>query len=165
MADHLIVVVNRVKARFFTLEPVKSPKHASSPRIVEAASLINPEAMLNPKELYADDKPGRGAAPAGGSVHGYQDKRENHMEELRRRFAVKISARIRSLVKTNDYKTVIVAPSAKMRRFIYPHLDILALRGPMVYKVPKNMINFSPAKIHNLLADYGLAPKQKRQLA
>jgi hypothetical protein len=87
------------------------------------------------------------------------------MEELRRRFAVKISARIRSLVKANNYRTVIVAPSAKMRRFLYPHLDILALKGPVIYKVPKNMINFSPTKIHNLLANYGLAPKQKRQLA
>jgi hypothetical protein len=147
------------------LEPVNHPKNASSPKIVEAFSLINPEAMLHPKELYTDTKPGRGAAPSGGSVHGYQDKRENHMEELRRRFAVKISNRIRKLVKTNRYKIVIVAPSAKMRRFLYPHLDILALKGPAVYKVSKNMINFSPNKIHNLLADYGLAPKQKRQLA
>ena len=88
MADFLIVVVNRAKARFFTLEPIDYPKNASSPRIVETLCLINPEAMLQPKELYTDAKPGRGTAPAGGSVHGYHDKRENHMEELRRRFAV-----------------------------------------------------------------------------
>ncbi len=165
MADYLIVVVNRVKARFFTLEQVNYPKHASSPRINETFTLTNPDAMLQPKELYTDVKPGRGSAPKGGSVHGYEDNRSSHMEELRRRFAVKVSARIRSLVKQNDYKTIVVAPSAKMRRFLYPHLDILSLKGPMVYKVSKNMINFSPTKIHNLLSDYGLAPRQKRQLA
>jgi hypothetical protein len=165
MANHLIVVVNRVKARFFTLEPINYPKNASSPKIVEIFSLLNPEGMLQLKELYTDPTPGRGSVPAGGSIHDYQDKRENHMEELRRRFAVKISARIHSLTKVNNYGTVIVAPSAKMRRFLYPHLDILALKGIAVYKVPKNMINFSPTKIHNLLANYGLAPKQKRQLA
>lgn len=165
MADYLIVVVNRVKARFFSLEPVNHPKNASSPKIVETHPLINSEAMLQPKELYTDAKPGRASAPMGGSVHAYQDKRDNHMEELRRRFAVRVSARIQGLVQADDVKTVIVAPSAKMRRFLYPHLDTLALKGPAVFKVPKNMINFSPTKIHNLLADYGIAPKQQRQTA
>jgi len=165
MTEYLIVVVNRVKARFFTLENITSPQNASSPKIVESQALLNPEAMIQPKELFTDAKPGRGSAPKGGSVHGYQDKRENHLEELRRRFSVKISARIRSLVKANRFSTVIVAPSAKMRRFLYPHLDLLALKGPIIHKVPKNMINFSPTKIHNQLAEYGLAPKQARQMA
>jgi hypothetical protein len=71
MVDHLIVVVNRVKARFFTLEPVNYPKNASSPKIVEILSLINPEAMLQSGELFTDSKPGRGSTPIGGSVHGY----------------------------------------------------------------------------------------------
>lgn len=165
MADHLIVVVNRVKARFFTIKPVNYPKNAPGPKIIEIFSLINSEAILQPMQLYADAKPLRGSPPTNRSDQNSYNKPENLMEKLRRRFAVKISARIHKLVNENKFRSVIVAPSTKMHRFLYPHLEILALKGPSVYKVPKNMINFSPSKIHNLLANYGLTPRQKRQLA
>jgi hypothetical protein len=156
MANHLIVVVNRVKARFFVLEPIYYPQNGSGLKIVEVLSLLNYEGLLQSKEFYTDLKPNRRST---------SKERENHLEKLRQRFSAKISARICGFTKTNNYRTVIVAPSAKMRRFIYPHLDILALKGISVYKVPKNMINFSPVKIHNLLANYGLTPKQKRRMA
>ena len=165
MADHLIVVVNRVKARFFTIKPVNYPINAHGPKIIEIFSLINPEVMSPPMQLYAEAKPLRGSPPTGRSVQDDPNKPKNYVEKPLRRFAVKLSARIHKLVNENNFRTVIVAPSTKMRRFLYPHLEILALKGPVVYKVPKNMINFSPSKIHNLLANYGLTPKQKRQLA
>ena len=165
MADHLIVVVNRVKARFFTIKPVNYPINAHGPKIIEIFSLVNPKAILQSVQLYADAKLLRGSPSSDRSVQDDHNKPENLMGKLRRRFAVKISARIHKLINENNFRSVIVAPSTKMHRFLYPHLEILALKGPIVYKVPKNMINFSPSKIHNLLANYGLTPKQKRQLA
>jgi len=82
MSDYLIVVVNRAQARFFTLEPVEFPELESGPRLTTHTELENPE-ILDSKEMYTDSKTGRGTAPQGGGVHGYDDNRDKHLYELR----------------------------------------------------------------------------------
>jgi hypothetical protein len=161
MSDYLIVVVNRARARFFTLEPVEFPELESGPRLINRAELENKE-IREVREMYTDSKTGRGAAPQGGSVHGYDDKRDQHLDELRRRFAMKVLERIHKLARTERVRTVILAASARMRRFLYPDLDTLTRRGYRVHKLSKNIINFSPQKIHEYLADDGLVPKQRK---
>ncbi len=80
MSDYLIVVVNRARARFFTLEPVEFPELESGPRLMNRAELENTE-IRDVQEMYTDSKTGRGAAaPQGGSVHGYDDKRDQHLD-------------------------------------------------------------------------------------
>ena len=161
MSDYLIVVVNRSCARFFTLEPVEFPELESGPRMMTRAKFESPK-IRDAQEMYADSKTGRGAAPQGGSVHGYDDKRDQHLDELRRRFAVGVLERIRKLAETERPRTVILAASARMRRFLYPGLDPLTRQGCRVHKLSKNMINFSPQKIHEYLAEDGLVPKQNK---
>jgi hypothetical protein len=161
MSDYLIVVVNRACARFFTLEPVEFPELESGPRLMTRAELKNPE-IKDVREMYTDSKTGRGAAPQGGSVHGYDDKRDQHLDELRRRFAVRVLKRIQKLARAERARTVILASSARMRRFLYPDLDTLTRQGCRVHKLSKNIINFPPQKIHEYLADDGLVPKQKK---
>jgi hypothetical protein len=106
-------------------------------------------------------RPGRGAAPQGGGVHGYDDKRDQHLDELRRRFATRVLKRIQKLRKSEGAGTVILAASARMRRFLYPEMEDQARLGFRFHKVSKNMINFSPQKIHAYLAGEGLIPRQQ----
>jgi len=161
MSDYLIVVVNRARARFFTLEPVEFPELESGPRLINRAELEN-TGIREVQEMYTDSKTGRGAAPQGGSVHGYDDKRDKHLDELRRRFAVKVLERIQKLASAERARTVILAASARMRRFLYKDLDTLTRQGCRVHKISKNIVNFSPQKIHEYLADDGLVPKQRK---
>jgi hypothetical protein len=161
MSDYLIVVVNRAWARFFTIEPVEFPELESGPRLMSREELENAE-IRDVQEMYTDSKTGRGAAPQGGSVHGYDDKRDKHLDELRRRFAMKVLERIQKLAREEQARTVILAASARMRRFLYTDLDTLTRKGCRVHKISKNIINFSPQKIHKYLADDGLVPKQKK---
>jgi len=161
MSDYLIVVVNRAYARFFTLEPVEFPELESGPRLMTSTELENPE-IKDDQEMYTDSKTGRGAAPQGGRVHGYDDKRDQHLDELRRRFAVRVLEHIQKLAKAEHARTVILAASARMRRFLYPDMDTLTRQGYRIHKLSKNMINFSPQKIHEYLAEDGLVPKQKK---
>ena len=164
MSDYLIVVVNRAQARFFTLEPVEFPEFESGPRLVTRTELDNP-AIRDIQEKYTDSKTGRGAAPGGGSVHGYDDKRHQHLDELRRRFAVSVTEHIRKLARAERTSTVILASSARMRRFLYPGLDTLTRQGYRIHKLSKNMINFPPQKIHEYLAEDGLVPRQNKTLS
>jgi hypothetical protein len=114
------------------------------------------------QEIFSDSKTGRGAAPQGGSVHGYDDKRDQHLDELRRRFANEVFNRTQKLARTKRLRTIILAASARMRRFLYPELDKLSRQGYRIHKVSKNMINFSPQKIHEYLFVDGLIPEQKK---
>jgi hypothetical protein len=161
MSDYLIVVVNRASARFFTLEPVAFPKIESGPRIKPHAELVNAE-IKSVKDVFTDSKTGRGTAPQGGGVHGYDDKRDQHLDELRRRFATRVLKRIHKLRQSEDAGTVILAASARMRRFLFPEMDDRVRQGYRFHKVSKNMINFSPQKIHEYLAGEGLVPRQQK---
>jgi hypothetical protein len=161
MSDCLIVVVNRECARFFTLQPVEFPELESGPRLVAHCELANPE-INDFQEMVTDSKTGRGSAPQGGGVHGYDDKRAQHLDELRRRFAAKVLNRIRSVTKSEGARLVILAASSRMRRFLYPDIETLARQGIRVHKLSKNMINFTPPKIHEYLAQEGLVPQKKR---
>ncbi|MGD9082413.1 MAG: host attachment protein [Desulfobacterales bacterium] len=161
MSDYLIVVVNRAQARFFTLEPVEFPELESGPRLTTHTELENPD-ILDTQEMYTDSKTGRGAAPQGGSVHGYDDKRDKNLDELRRRFSVRVLEHMKKLARAERVRTVILAASARMRRFLYPDLETLTREGYRVCKLSKNIINLSPQKIHEYLADNGLVPEQKR---
>lgn len=161
MSDYLIVVVNRALARFFTLEPVAFPKLESGPRLKARAEIKNLD-IKDAREIFTDSKTGRGSAPQGGGVHGYDDKREQHLDELRRRFAVKVIEGTHKLRKLEGAGEVIMAASARMRRFLYPEMDNQTRPDYRFHKLSKNMINFSPQKIHEYLADDGLVPKQQR---
>lgn len=162
MSDYLIVIVNRAWARFFTLEPVQFPELESSPRMTARAELEN-QKIRDGQEIFADSKTGRGVAPQGGGVHGYDDKRDQHLDELRRRFATGVLDHIQKLARVERSHTIILAASARMRRFLYPELDTLARQGYRIHKLSKNMINFSTHKIHEYLAEGGLIPRQKRE--
>ena len=160
MSRFLIVVVNRALARFFTLEPVEFPELESSPRITPCFELENPD-LIDGQEIFSDSKTGRGAAPQGGGVHGYDDKRDQHLDEFRRRFAIKVLAHIQTLAKEKHTRSIILVSSARMRRFLYPELDKLTRWGYQIHKLSKNMINFSPQKIHEYLSEAKLVPKQE----
>ena len=160
MSDYLIVVVNRALARFFTLDPVEFPELESGPRLKEGAELANSE-IGDARELFTDSKTGCGAAQ-GGAVHGYEDHRDQHLDEMRRRFAVKVVDRIGKLAKRMKGRTIVLVSSSRMRRFLYLHTEALTRQGYRIVKVPKNMINFTPQKIHHYLAGDRLIPGQER---
>jgi hypothetical protein len=162
MRDYLIVAVNREQARFFTLEPQQFPQWESGPRIQELEALINPEAMAPAQERYADSKTGRGSAPGSVSVHGYDDKRDQHLDELRRRFAGRVLEHIRRQARGVGRRSLIVAASVRMRRFLTPDLNLLARQGWEIHRVSKNLIRLSPHQIHAQLARLGLVPQQSR---
>lgn len=160
MSDYLIVVVNRALARFFTLEPVEFPELESGPRMLPYEEMVNPE-LADSQELYTDSKTGRGAAPQGGAVHGYDDNRDQHLDEVRRRFAASVVERIQKVAKDKQVRTIILAASARMRQFLYPSLETAVRDEFRIIKVSKNMINFTSVKIHAYLAEEGFAPPQR----
>jgi hypothetical protein len=161
MSDYLIVVVNRALARFFTLEPVEFPELESGPRMTPCEEMANPELVAS-QELYTDSKTGRGAAPQGAAVHGYDDNRDQHLDEVRRRYAATVVEHIQKLAKYKRVRTIVLAASARMRQFLYPGLETAVRDEFRIIRISKNMINFTSGRIHAYLAEEGVVPHQRK---
>jgi len=161
MSHYLIILVNRSLARFFTFEPVEFPELESRPKLMACTELENKE-IKDSQEIFSDSKTGRGAAPMGGGVHGYEDKRDQHLNELRRRFAINVLNHIQKLAHTERSRVIILVASARMRRFLYPMMEPLSRQGYRIHKLSKNIINFSPQKLHEYLAKNELIHEQAR---
>jgi protein required for attachment to host cells len=56
----------------------------------------------------------------------------------------------------------VVAASARMLGFLRHDMDILLKDGIEVDELAKDMIKFNPQRIHTLLAQKQLIPRQKR---
>jgi hypothetical protein len=163
MSDYLIVVVNRALARFFTLEPVEFPELESGPIMSPFEEMVNPE-PTDSQMLYTDSKTGRGAAPQGGAIHGYEDNRDQHLDEVRRRFATRVIERTQKMAKGKRVRIIILAASARMRQFLYSGLETAVRDEFRIIKISKNMINFTSGKIHAYLAEEGYVPPRRRAL-
>lgn len=161
MADYLVVIVDRTSARFLTLEPVEFPEYESGPKLVPCHELANPEFLLDARDLYADSKTGRGAAPGGGPVHGFDDKRNQHAVHLTRKFAAQVMTHIIRISNREKIRNIVLIASARMRSLLFPEAERLVRQGYRVIKLSKNMTNFSPQKIHQYLAQAGLIPSQR----
>jgi hypothetical protein len=59
-------------------------------------------------------------------------------------------------------RTIILAASSRMRRFLYPDIETLERQGIRVHTLSKNMINIAPQKFHAYLAQEWLVPCKKR---
>ena len=162
MSDYCVVVTGGAHARFFTLEPVEFPELESGPRLVHCRDLFNPQKESAGKDLYADQKTGRGRAARGGPAHGYDDHRSQHEDELDRRFSRKVLEEACSLVKANNARRVVLVAPGPMLGMLRQELHILNKRGIEVKKVAKNMTKFSPRRIHDSLARENMLPECRK---
>ena len=162
MTEYCVAVVSEAHARLFKVEPTEFPALESGPRLIECGELFNKDREVPERDLYTDSKTGRGRAPRGGSIHGYDDHRSQHADEHERQFARRVLKRISSLAQTNQARHVVVAASARMLGFLRHDMDILLKDGIEVDELAKDMIKFNPQRIHTLLAQKQLIPRQKR---
>jgi hypothetical protein len=84
---------------------------------------------------------------------------------LRRRFATGVLNQNKKIASTKRSRFIILAASARVRRYLYPVLDTLSRQEYRIHKLSKNIINFSPHKIHGYLAENGLIPEQKKSVS
>lgn len=160
MADYLVVIVNRATARFLTLEPVEFPEYESGPRLIPCGELANAEFKVDARDLFADSKTGRGSAPGGGPVHGFDDKRNQHAIHSTRKFGAEVMVQVIRMTERNKTRNIILAASARMRSLLFPEAERLVRQGYRVVTLSKNMTNFSTPKIHQYLAQAELIPSQ-----
>ena len=161
MSDYCVVSMDGARARFFTLEPARQPAVESGPHLVEAGEdLVNPEAELRGGELWSDTDTGRNTS--AGMAHGYDDHRDQHVEEYRRRFAHRVAEQAVRFAQQNQAKSLVMVAEKQMLGLLRSELQLPAKAGFEVREVAKDLSRLSPEDLQGHLASEGLVPPRQR---
>ncbi len=161
MSDYCVVVADAARARLFTLEPAGSPEVEGGPNLVERNDLVNPEQRLRDSERWSDLKTGRNRAPAGGQAHGYDDHRERHMDEWRRRFARGVAHEAAALVERGKARHLIVVAPKRMLGLLRAELSTALKNQCSVQALAKDLSKLAPQDLHEHLTKEGLVPARR----
>ena len=154
MTDYCIVVANGARARLFSLEHPDRPEFESGPDLVEVATLAAPEHAARDRELYTDQVTGRNRRPTTGG-HDYDEHRDDHDDEVEKRFARDIAAAMRAQGATHN----VLCAEKRMLGFLR---DALASGGgPAVSEVPRDLTGLDPRAVQARLAEDRLVPGRR----
>ena len=159
MSNYCVVVAGGGEARFFTLEGSELPELESGPSLVEHEVLINPEKGMHGGELWSDDKSGRNRGPSG--AHGYDDHREQHAEELLRRFAHSVAGKCAEVVQRSGAKHLVLVAEKHMLGHLRKHLEGALKDGVSIRESAKELSRLPAAELHAHLAKEALLPERK----
>jgi hypothetical protein len=162
MNHYCVIVADRSRARFFFLDNDMVPGIDAGPNLVEVSDLVNPEANLPGRETWTETRSGRNMARGGGSAHGYDDHRDNHMEEFNRRFAKRIAEGAVGLLRQYRPRCLVLAASGHMLGLLRGTLALPAGSNVEVRESGKDLAHMAPLEIHRHLAGAGLIPTRGR---
>lgn len=160
MNEQFVVVVDALKARFFTLQPTPEPEFESGPNLIEVTELNNINRGLNGQQ-WSSLKTGRNRVPGGGPAHGYDDHRTKHMQEYEKKFAREISEEVVKAARQNHCKRVIITAGRQMLGHLRYYYDLLAKAGIEITELDKDLIKLSAQEIHHYLSREGMLPARK----
>ena len=158
MSDYCVVVADGAKARLFALQAADVGE--GGPNLVEISGLANPEAEAAGKEIYSDDKSGRNASSGGGGAHGYDDHRNQHIDEIERRFAKNVAAAATDAVQRNKSGCLVVAAEPRMMGHLRDAMGP-AVAGLKVKEVVKDLTKLSVHELHEHLAADKVLPARE----
>lgn len=155
MSDYCVVTVDSGRARFFTLEPAREPDAESGPFLVELGEdMINAEMRLAGREIWSD-------TAAGGMNHTYDDHRDQHTDEFKRRFAKLVAERVVTFAERNKAKNLVVVAEKQMLGFLRGEIRPSSKAGFAVRELAKDLSRLSPRDLQRHLATEGLVPPSR----
>jgi protein required for attachment to host cells len=160
MNQSVVAVIDGTKARCFTLEQAEVPEYQSGPNLVEREHLSNTAKEMQGKDLWSNTKTGRNRGVAG-QAHGYDDHRQNHMDEFERSFAKEIVNKIVQLTQSSQANHLILVAEPQILGFlrdaIAPHLP----KSLKIRELAKDLCKLKPLEVHEYLAEKELIPPRK----
>ncbi|MBE9166570.1 host attachment protein [Pleurocapsales cyanobacterium LEGE 06147] len=160
MSEFLVVVVNRTKARFFTLEKAQVPEYESGPNLSERKELLNPTQDFAGKDLWSNVKTGRNKG-SGGQAHAYDDHRQSHLIEFERRFAQAIADEIVHLSQQYHARRLVLVAEPQILGLLRETLAPQLLKDLKVQELAKDLCHLKPLELHKHLAAKELLPARQ----
>lgn len=164
MRKYLVVAADSSRARIFDLVPAEIPEMESGPNLIEIEDLINPEMEEKGRDLWSDDKSGRGKAPGGGPAHGYDDHLERHLETIEQRFAQEVAGHIAQQATEHGSETLVLAAESRFLGYLREALRSATAGGMEMADTSLNISKLSPIELHEHLAKEKLIPERRPPL-
>jgi len=148
-----VIVADAARARVFLVQ--RSPEqHPNAPvSLKEVMAMVNSEAELRGKELFANARSGTNRAP-DGHEYQYDDHRARHREEIERRFAKEISRWVTELVRNEDANGIVLAVEPRMLGLLRHELAN-KLNADSITSIPRDLSWQDPEHIRETLARHG----------
>lgn len=161
MGGYCVVTLDGTRARFFCLEKSELPGVVAGPNLVEEPeALINTEGDMPGRELFSDTKTGRNAEM--GMAHGYDDHRDQHVDEIKRRFAKQVAAEALKLAGRHKPRTLVLAAEKQMLGFLRGALHVPPKAGFELKEIAKDLSRLSPQELQSHLAAEGVLPARAK---
>ncbi|HEB95162.1 MAG TPA: host attachment protein [Sedimenticola thiotaurini] len=161
MRKYLVVAADGSRARIFDLVPAEYPELESSPNLVEIEDLINPEMEEKGRDIWSEEKSGRGKAPGGGPAHGYDDHRGRHLDEIGQRFARSVAGEIAGRIRERGSDTLVLAAEHRFLGYLREALQSSLDDSVEVTDTDLNISKLSPIELHEHLARQQLIPERR----
>src|SRR3569833_788909 len=163
MNAYCVVTVDGIRARFFCLEKSEQTGIGASQFLVEQpVVLFFSVLVLLGCVLWSVACCGR--RPAGGHMpgHGVDDHRDQHTDEMRRRFAKQIAEETLKLTERYKPHTLVLAAEKQMLGFLRNALNVPPKASFEVKEVPKDLSRLSPQELQRHLAADGVLPARNK---
>jgi protein required for attachment to host cells len=157
MARTCIIVADATRARFLTLEVPIEPASEGGPRLVEHIDLVNPE-LDDPERGLFSDRSGSGHASPMGAAHALDDHRDDHLREIERRYARRISEQLESFVIERGAVVVLLVADPRLLGTLREQIDEGHLGFVEIVEVGENLARRPLGQIQSILALRGLVP-------
>lgn len=165
-SDVCVVTMDASRARFFALEVQEASTQGRLTRLVEIEDLANAGRRQREGEIFSSSRPGVNSGPGGftgrGVQHGTDDRREHHMDEFDRRFAVEVVDSLSRHVAELDASRAVVIADPSMLGLVRTAISKESKLDVEVSEVKKDLSWQSAVEVHDRLAEQDLLPPRGR---
>lgn len=165
-SDVCVVTMDASRARFFALEVQEAGAQGRLTRLVEIEDLASAGRRQREGEIFSSSRPGVNSSPGGfggrGVQHGTDDRREHHMDEFDRRFAVEVVDSLSRHVAELDASRAVVIADPNMLGLVRTAIAKESKLDVEVCEVKKDLSWQSPVEVHDRLAEQELLPPRGR---
>lgn len=159
MNRYCVVVANGARARVFALV-TETRAEGDARYLAERSDVVNPEQEVRQNELFSNLQ-GSHPSPKTGARHEYDDHRDQHQDEIERRYVREVAGRVSELVVRDGMGHVVVAAPPRALGFFRSELES-KLGSAKLATLDKDLSKLDATKIHDHLAEAGLLPKPLR---
>jgi protein required for attachment to host cells len=157
MAKTCIIVADGARARFITVEMPEDPVVDGGARLVEHEDLVNPEADLPDSEMFSDRRSRSHASPKG-AAHALDDHRQQHRQELERRYARRVADEARRFVARQGASRLLIVAEPRTLGVLRREFQGEPLRQVAIEEIGENLSARPLAEIQSSLAVSGAVP-------
>lgn len=151
-----VIVADQTHARLYICDD-NHRLEATRPKFEEVDEVLNPMEPHLAKEAWTNIQSGRNHG-ASSQAHGYDDHRQNHLDEFERRYCSEIAQRGKLLIEHYDLRSIILVSPPRLLGFIRKVSYPVWPGSLKIHEVAKDLAKASTSNIYQYLVNHELLP-------